>query len=216
MLRRRLEDHVLPAFADRILPFDLAAARIFATYRVPDDAPLDDALIAAVAQAGGRIVVRRNTDISNPSVSRPSIPGRCDDSALASPAGQRRVSLPCARSVSIDAVGTAPPGGVHVESMTGGQDNRWCLAQEAHGHATAAVPPPPCGPCCQATLLAYRCRAASPDVPTTFPMADQDRPASRAACTAASMCRSASDLSATADRRSATAPGSSSSAGFGS
>lgn len=52
MLRRRLEDHVLPAFADRILPFDLAAARIFATYRVPDDAPLDDALIAAVAQAG--------------------------------------------------------------------------------------------------------------------------------------------------------------------
>ena len=44
ILRRWFEDHVLPAFADRVLPFDLPAARILATYRVPEHAPLDDDL----------------------------------------------------------------------------------------------------------------------------------------------------------------------------
>lgn len=48
VLRRWFQDHVLPAFAGRVLPFDLAAARVLATYRVPEHAPLDDALIAAI------------------------------------------------------------------------------------------------------------------------------------------------------------------------
>ncbi len=61
VLRRWFEDYVLPAFADRVLPFDLPAARILATYRVPEHAPLDDALIAAVAQASEMTVVTRNT-----------------------------------------------------------------------------------------------------------------------------------------------------------
>ena len=61
VLRRWFEDRVLPAFADRVLPFDLPAARILATYRVPEHAPLDDALIAAIAQAADMTVVTRNT-----------------------------------------------------------------------------------------------------------------------------------------------------------
>lgn len=61
VLRRWLEDHVLPAFAGRVLPFDLPAARILATYRVPDQAPLDDALIAAIAQSTGMTIATRNT-----------------------------------------------------------------------------------------------------------------------------------------------------------
>jgi toxin FitB len=61
VLRRWFSDRVLPAFADRILPFDLAAARVLATYRVPEHAPLDDALIAAVAQAKELVVATRNT-----------------------------------------------------------------------------------------------------------------------------------------------------------
>ncbi|MFC7486184.1 type II toxin-antitoxin system VapC family toxin [Knoellia sp. CPCC 206453] len=60
VLRRWFEERVLPAFADRVLPFDVAAARILATYRVPEHAPLDDALIAAVAQAREFTVVTRN------------------------------------------------------------------------------------------------------------------------------------------------------------
>jgi len=60
-LRRWFDNKVLPAFAYRTLPFDLAAARILATYRVPERAPYDDALIAAVAQAADKIVVTRNT-----------------------------------------------------------------------------------------------------------------------------------------------------------
>ena len=61
VLRRWLEDRVLPAFDGRVLPFDLPAARILATYRVPEHAPLDDALIAAIAQAAQMTVATRNT-----------------------------------------------------------------------------------------------------------------------------------------------------------
>ena len=61
VLRRWFEDRVLPAFADRVLPFDLPAARILATYRVPEHAPLDDALIAAIAQVADMTIVTRNT-----------------------------------------------------------------------------------------------------------------------------------------------------------
>lgn len=60
-LRRWFEDRVLPAFAGRVLPFDLPAARVLATYRVPEHAPLDDALIAAVAQAARMTIATRNT-----------------------------------------------------------------------------------------------------------------------------------------------------------
>lgn len=61
ILRRWFDDHVLPAFAGRVLPFDLSAARILAAYRVPEHAPFDDALVAAVADFAGMTVVTRNT-----------------------------------------------------------------------------------------------------------------------------------------------------------
>ena len=61
LLRRWFEERVLPAFADRVLSFDLPAARILATYRVPEHAPLDDALTAAIAQAAEMTVATRNT-----------------------------------------------------------------------------------------------------------------------------------------------------------
>lgn len=61
VLRRWFEARVLPAFGGRVLPFDLAAARTLATYRVPEHAPLDDALIAAIAEAHDLTVATRNT-----------------------------------------------------------------------------------------------------------------------------------------------------------
>lgn len=60
VLRRWFDGQVLPAFADRVLPFDLAAARVLASYRVPEHAPLDEALIAAIAQSAGMTVATRN------------------------------------------------------------------------------------------------------------------------------------------------------------
>ena len=60
ILRRWFDEHVLPAFADRVLPFDLPAARVLAAYRVPEHSPLDDALIAAVAQTAQMIIATRN------------------------------------------------------------------------------------------------------------------------------------------------------------
>jgi predicted nucleic acid-binding protein len=60
VLRRWFEERVLPAFTGRVLPFDLPAARVLATYRVPEHAPLDGALIAAVAHAAGMTVATRN------------------------------------------------------------------------------------------------------------------------------------------------------------
>ncbi|MCA0438298.1 MAG: type II toxin-antitoxin system VapC family toxin [Actinobacteria bacterium] len=60
VLRRWFEEHVLPTFDDRVLPFDLSAARVLASYRVPERAPFDDALIAAVAESAGMTLVTRN------------------------------------------------------------------------------------------------------------------------------------------------------------
>ncbi len=60
VLRRWFGENVLPTFADRVLPFDLPAARILSAYRVPEHAPLD-ALIAAVAEAAEMTIVTRNT-----------------------------------------------------------------------------------------------------------------------------------------------------------
>lgn len=61
VLRRWFEERVLPAFAGRVLPFDLPAARFLATYRVPEHAPLDDALIAAIATSAQMTVATRDT-----------------------------------------------------------------------------------------------------------------------------------------------------------
>lgn len=60
-LRRWFEDRVLPAFRGRVLSFDVAAARILATYRVPEHATFDDALIAATAEAAGMTIATRDT-----------------------------------------------------------------------------------------------------------------------------------------------------------
>ncbi len=60
VLRRWFDENVLPTFADRVLSFDLPAARILANYRVPEHAPLDDALVAAVAESAEMTVVTRN------------------------------------------------------------------------------------------------------------------------------------------------------------
>lgn len=59
-LRTWLEEHVLPAFADRILPVDLDVARRSAALHVPDPRPVRDALIAATALVHGMKVVTRN------------------------------------------------------------------------------------------------------------------------------------------------------------
>lgn len=61
VLRRWLERDLLVAFADRILPIDLAAVRRAAVLHVPDPRPERDALIAATALAHGLVVVTRNT-----------------------------------------------------------------------------------------------------------------------------------------------------------
>lgn len=61
VLRRWFAENVLPTFAGRVLPFDLSAARVYAAYRVPEHTPLDDALMAAVAESAGMTVATRNT-----------------------------------------------------------------------------------------------------------------------------------------------------------
>ncbi|HEV8239786.1 MAG TPA: type II toxin-antitoxin system VapC family toxin [Thermoanaerobaculia bacterium] len=60
VLRAWLKDYVFPAFADRILPIDVAVARRSATLHVPDPRPVRDALIAATALVHGLSVVTRN------------------------------------------------------------------------------------------------------------------------------------------------------------
>lgn len=66
ILRTWFEDHVLPAFADRILPIDMAVARRSAALHVPDPRPVRDALIAATALVRGWTVVTRNVDDFQP------------------------------------------------------------------------------------------------------------------------------------------------------
>ncbi len=60
ILRRWLGRHVLPGFADRILPVDTAVARRSAALHVPDPRPIRDGLIAATALAHGMTLVTRN------------------------------------------------------------------------------------------------------------------------------------------------------------
>ena len=60
VLRTWLNTHVLPAFANRILPVDTAVALACARLHVPDRRSERDALIAATAQVHGMAVVTRN------------------------------------------------------------------------------------------------------------------------------------------------------------
>lgn len=55
-----LEDRVLPDFAGRVLPVDLAVARRAAHMHIPDPRPERDVLIAATAVVHGLTVVTRN------------------------------------------------------------------------------------------------------------------------------------------------------------
>lgn len=60
ILRGWMEQRLLPAFADRILPVDAAVARRSAALHLPDPRPLADAFIAATALIHGMTVVTRN------------------------------------------------------------------------------------------------------------------------------------------------------------
>ena len=62
MLRTWLNDHVLPAFAERILPVDTMVALRSARMHVPDPHPVRDGLIAATALVHGMTIVTRNVD----------------------------------------------------------------------------------------------------------------------------------------------------------
>ena len=60
VLRTWLNDHVLPAFNDRILTVDVAVAQRSARLHVPNPRPVRDGLIAATALVHGMTVVTRN------------------------------------------------------------------------------------------------------------------------------------------------------------
>lgn len=60
LLRSWLENRVLPAFEERILPIDTAVARRCAVLHVPNPHGDRDALIAATALTHGMTVVTRN------------------------------------------------------------------------------------------------------------------------------------------------------------
>jgi toxin FitB len=60
ILRKWLDDHVVPSFSGRILPVDFEIVRRCATLHVPDPQPELDALIAATALVHGLTLVTRN------------------------------------------------------------------------------------------------------------------------------------------------------------
>lgn len=60
LLRRWLDQHVLPAFQGRVLPVDTAVAQRCAALHVPDPRSERDALIAATALVHHMTVVTRN------------------------------------------------------------------------------------------------------------------------------------------------------------
>ncbi len=60
ILRAWFDDHVIPAFNDRILPIDVAIAKKCAALHVPDPRPERDAIIAATAIVHGLELVTRN------------------------------------------------------------------------------------------------------------------------------------------------------------
>lgn len=59
-LRTWLDDYVLPAFAGRVLPIDMAVAQRCARLHVPDPRAERDALIAATALVHSMAIVTRN------------------------------------------------------------------------------------------------------------------------------------------------------------
>ena len=60
ILRSWMDNHVLPAFMERVLPIDTAVARRCAILHVPDPKSDRDALIAATALVHGMTIVTRN------------------------------------------------------------------------------------------------------------------------------------------------------------
>jgi predicted nucleic acid-binding protein len=60
VLRAWLDTQVLPAFAQRTLPVDVAVAQRSAALHVPDPRPVRDGLIAATSLVHGMTVVTRN------------------------------------------------------------------------------------------------------------------------------------------------------------
>jgi len=69
VFRAWLNEHVMPAFAGRILAVDTAVALRSARLHVPDPRPVRDALIAATALVHGMTVVTRNvTDFESTGV----------------------------------------------------------------------------------------------------------------------------------------------------
>ena len=60
LLRRWLDDSVLRAFLDRVVPVDSAIARRAAALHVPDPAPFRDALIGSTALVHSMTMVTRN------------------------------------------------------------------------------------------------------------------------------------------------------------
>ena len=63
ILRSWLDTRLLPAFADRVLPIDVAVARRCARLHVPDPHSERDALIAATASVYGFTVVTRHAKV---------------------------------------------------------------------------------------------------------------------------------------------------------
>jgi predicted nucleic acid-binding protein len=62
VLRSWLNAHVLPAFSERILPFDTAVAQRCARLHIPDRRSDRDSIIAATALVHGMTIVTRNID----------------------------------------------------------------------------------------------------------------------------------------------------------
>jgi len=60
LLRLWLEEHVIPAFSDRIISIDTEIAQRCAQLHVPDPCPERDSLIAATALVHSMTVVTRN------------------------------------------------------------------------------------------------------------------------------------------------------------
>jgi len=60
MLRAWMDNHVLPEFAERVLPVDTAVARRSARLHVPDRRAERDAIIAATALVHGMTIITRN------------------------------------------------------------------------------------------------------------------------------------------------------------
>jgi toxin FitB len=61
VLRAWIDQHVLPAFAHRILPLDVVSVQRCASLHVPNPGSERDAMIAATALCNGLTVVTRNT-----------------------------------------------------------------------------------------------------------------------------------------------------------